>query len=97
MRIRFALLLIVAGSFSLQVWRASDGLHPGRWWDERFAMANIAAILDGDPKPRNAWYQSLSYWPQAALLAARASTRAPDGSPSLSSRKGPALLPLRTF
>ncbi|RPH57917.1 phospholipid carrier-dependent glycosyltransferase [bacterium] len=63
------LVLLLAGSFALRLWLASVDLHAGRFWDERFNMANVAAVLRGSLRPANAWYQGLSYLPQAALLA----------------------------
>jgi 4-amino-4-deoxy-L-arabinose transferase-like glycosyltransferase len=68
-RTRLWLFLILAGSFALRLWLASIDLHPGRFWDERFNMANVAAVLRGSLRPANGWYQGLSYLPQAALLA----------------------------
>jgi 4-amino-4-deoxy-L-arabinose transferase-like glycosyltransferase len=68
-RTRLWLFLILAGSFALRLWLASLELHEGRFWDERFNMANVAAVLRGSPRPANGWYQGLSYLPQAALLA----------------------------
>jgi 4-amino-4-deoxy-L-arabinose transferase-like glycosyltransferase len=68
-RSRLWLLLLLAGSFALRLWLASVDLHAGRFWDERFNMANVAAVLRGSLRPANGWYQGLSYLPQAALLA----------------------------
>jgi 4-amino-4-deoxy-L-arabinose transferase-like glycosyltransferase len=68
-RTRLWLFLILAGSFALRLWLASIDLHEGRFWDERFNMANVAAVLRGSLRPANGWYQGLSYLPQAALLA----------------------------
>ncbi|MFP5284323.1 MAG: ArnT family glycosyltransferase, partial [Thermoanaerobaculia bacterium] len=68
-RTRIWLFLILAGSFALRLWLASIDLHAGRFWDERFNMANVAALLRGSLRPANGWYQELSYLPQAALLA----------------------------
>lgn len=61
-------LLLV--SFALRLWDASQGLHAGRYFDERFTLKNVTQILDGDFRPRHAFYLSLSYLPQAAVLAA---------------------------
>ncbi len=57
-------------SFGLRLWDASQGLHAGRYFDERFTFRNVTQILEGDFKPRHAFYLSLSYLPQSAVLAA---------------------------
>ncbi|HVS00109.1 MAG TPA: glycosyltransferase family 39 protein, partial [Thermoanaerobaculia bacterium] len=70
---RAATLLLVAllvVSFGLRLWDASHGLHAGRYFDERFTLRNVTQILEGDFKPRHAFYLSLSYLPQSAVLAA---------------------------
>lgn len=71
---RWAIPLLAAlllASFAIRVWDASPGLNSTRYFDERFAMRNAVAIAKhGDFRPRNAYYLSLSYLPQAALLAA---------------------------
>lgn len=65
------LALLIAASLALNVWYASDGLHAGRYWDERFSLQNVQAILDsGSLRPANGYYQALSYLPQTAVLAA---------------------------
>lgn len=65
------LLAFLLASFAFRVWDASKGLDSTRYFDERFAMRNAVAIAKhGDFRPRNAYYLSLSYLPQAALLAA---------------------------
>src|SRR5829696_1408095 len=61
-------LLLV--SFGLRVWDASHGLHAGRYFDERFTFKNVSQILEGDFRPRHAFYLSLSYLPQSAVMAA---------------------------
>src|SRR5215216_51850 len=67
--IALAALLLV--SFALRTWDASQGLNNGRYFDERFTFKNVSALLKhGDFRPRHAFYLSLSYLPQAAVLAA---------------------------
>lgn len=67
--IALAALLLV--SLALRTWDASQGLNSGRYFDERFALKNVSGLLKhGDFRPRNAFYLSLSYLPQAAVLAA---------------------------
>ncbi|HKV10121.1 MAG TPA: glycosyltransferase family 39 protein [Thermoanaerobaculia bacterium] len=65
------LAALLLASFAIRVWDASPGLNSTRYFDERFAMRNAVAIVKhGDFQPRNAYYLSLSYLPQAAVLAA---------------------------
>jgi hypothetical protein len=67
--IALAVLLLV--SFALRAWDAGYGLNSGRYFDERFTFKNISGLLKrGDFQPRYAFYLSLSYLPQAAVLAA---------------------------
>ena len=67
--IALAALLLV--SFALRAWDASQGLNSTRYFDERFTFKNISALLKhGDFRPRHAFYLSLSYLPQAGVLAA---------------------------
>ena len=69
--IALLLALLIAASLALDVWYASEGLHSGRWWDERFSFQNIRGILEsGSLRPSNGYYQALSYLPQTAALAA---------------------------
>jgi hypothetical protein len=50
---------------------ASSGLAGGHYWDERYSVKNVRAILEGGTlEPVNYYYPSLSYLPQAAVLAA---------------------------
>jgi hypothetical protein len=67
--IALAALLII--SFALRTWNASQGLRSNRYFDERYTLKNVSALLKhGDFRPRNAFYLSLAYLPQAAVLAA---------------------------
>src|SRR4029077_20454456 len=66
-----ALAAVLLASFAVRTWDASVGLHAGRHFDERFTFKNFSAILKhGEYKPRHAFYLSLSYLPQTAVLAA---------------------------
>ncbi|MFP3939189.1 MAG: glycosyltransferase family 39 protein [Thermoanaerobaculia bacterium] len=70
-RLRALLVVLLLASLALTAWYASWGLHRDRYWDERFSMENVAALLLGDSfRPANGYYQSLSYLPQTALLGA---------------------------
>ena len=62
---------MVLWSLTLSLWFASWRLNGGRFWDERFSVWNIRSVLETDSlRPDNGFYQSLSYLPQALLLAA---------------------------
>jgi len=66
-----ALAAVILASVALRTWDASQGLYAGRHFDERFTFKNVSAILKhGEYKPRHAFYLSLSYLPQTAVLAA---------------------------
>lgn len=61
---------LVVAAVALRLWYASADPHAGRFFDERISLANVERILEtGSLRPANFWYQSLSYLPQAALLA----------------------------
>jgi hypothetical protein len=69
--IGWLLIALLTVSFALRTWDASQGLNASRYFDERFTLRNITVLLqDGDFRPRHAFYLSLSYLPQAAVLAA---------------------------
>jgi hypothetical protein len=68
--IGWLLLVLLLVSFALRTWDASQGLNASRYFDERFTLKNITSLLkNGDYRPRHAFYLSLSYLPQAAVLA----------------------------
>lgn len=63
------LAALVIYSVALRAWDASQGLHGGKTFDERFSLANVAGVLAGNGlAPKQAYYPSLSYLPQAAVL-----------------------------
>lgn len=90
--VRWLLLALVVGSLLLRLGFAGYGLGPQRFYDERYSLENLRALLapaaggsqPADPsradppsdrllqrlRPANGWYPSLSYLPQAPLLAA---------------------------
>ncbi|HEY3566309.1 MAG TPA: glycosyltransferase family 39 protein [Thermoanaerobaculia bacterium] len=69
--IGIALLALLLVSFGLRAWDAAQGLNAHRYFDERFPLKNVSAILlHGELRPRQAFYLSLSYLPQTAALAA---------------------------
>jgi 4-amino-4-deoxy-L-arabinose transferase-like glycosyltransferase len=66
----WVLLVVVAVAFGLRLWHGSVALDAGRYYDELFSFRNVSAVLvEGVSKPANAFYPSLSYWPQTAVLA----------------------------
>jgi NO-binding membrane sensor protein with MHYT domain len=77
-----ALLLL---SFALRAWDAGQELHAGRYYDERYTFRNVSLILrQGNWRPGQAYYLSLSYLPQTALLAASEGLHGVTGIPALS-------------
>ena len=69
--IGIALLGLLLVSFALRTWDASQGLNASRYYDERFPFKNVSGLLlHGELRPRHAFYLSLSYLPQTAVLAA---------------------------
>jgi hypothetical protein len=65
-----ALGVLLLLTFAVRTWDASHGLNAGRYFDERFTLKNVTVLLkEGDFRPRHAFYLSLSYLPQAAVLA----------------------------
>jgi 4-amino-4-deoxy-L-arabinose transferase-like glycosyltransferase len=78
------LVVLVAGSFALRAWDASQGLNAGAHFDERFSLRNVGGILKhGDWRPRQAFYPSLSYLPQTAVLFASEALHRATGIASL--------------
>jgi len=77
-----ALLLV---SFALRAWDASQGLQAGRYYDERYTFRNVSLILrQGNWRPGQAYYLSLSYLPQTAILAASQALHRSTGIQALS-------------
>jgi hypothetical protein len=69
--IGIALAVLLLFSFGLRAWDSSQGLNAKRYYDERFPLKNVSGILlHGELRPRHAFYLSLSYLPQTAVLAA---------------------------
>lgn len=68
---RLALGALVLVTLGLGLFRATGRLDNTHHFDERFSLHNVSAVLVGRTlRPANAYYPSLSYLPQAALLAA---------------------------
>jgi hypothetical protein len=77
-----ALLVLLAWSFALRVWLGTPDLTSNRFWDERYGIANIQALLvDGTIRPANGFHPGLSYLPQAALLAGSEALHRLTGAP----------------
>jgi Dolichyl-phosphate-mannose-protein mannosyltransferase len=64
------MVLLSAFSLAIRIWAGARDLDEGRYWDEQYSFANVAALLDGSFHPANASYPGLSYLPEAAILAA---------------------------
>jgi hypothetical protein len=68
---RVSLLVLLAVCGALRLLYASADLGYGRFYDEKFSLQNVdSAIRSGTLRPANAFYPSLSYLPQTALVAA---------------------------
>ncbi|HKV11528.1 MAG TPA: glycosyltransferase family 39 protein [Thermoanaerobaculia bacterium] len=91
------LLLILAASFVLRLWLASSELNASRFWDEQINLSNAGAVLDGSLRPSNAYYQGLSYLPQAALLALVQGLHRATGWEELAVRSAAGFSPLAYF
>jgi len=80
-----ALAALLVVSFALRAWDAGQGLQAGRYYDERYTFRNVSLILrQGNWRPGQAYYLSLSYLPQTALLAASQALHRATGIPALS-------------
>jgi 4-amino-4-deoxy-L-arabinose transferase-like glycosyltransferase len=81
----YALAALLLLSFALRAWDAGQGLRAGRYYDERYTFRNVSLILrQGNWRPGQAYYLSLSYLPQTALLAATEALHRATGLPALS-------------
>jgi 4-amino-4-deoxy-L-arabinose transferase-like glycosyltransferase len=79
------LALLLVWSCALRLWDGSRRLQSGRYYDERFTFRNISAVLrDHSLQPRHAFYLSLSYLPQCAVLAASEGLARASGVAALS-------------
>lgn len=83
--IGYALAALLLLSFALRAWDAGQGLRAGRYYDERYTFRNVSLILrQGNWRPGQAYYLSLSYLPQTALLATTEALHRVTGLPALS-------------
>lgn len=83
--IGYALAALLLLSFALRAWDAGQGLQAGRYYDERYTFRNVSLILrQGNWRPGQAYYLSLSYLPQTALLATSEALHRVTGIPGLS-------------
>ncbi len=63
------LACVLLWSLALRVWFATPYPDPSRFWDERYGLENITALLQGHTlRPANGFHPSLSYLPQAGVL-----------------------------
>lgn len=68
--VRLGLGLLLTATAVLMLWHGFAQPNAGRFWDERYSFANVRVILSPEMEggPANAYYPSLSYLPQAAVL-----------------------------
>lgn len=67
--VRLGLGLLLTATAVLMLWHGFAEPNAGRFWDERYSFDNVRALLSPeDGGPANAYYPSLSYLPQAAVL-----------------------------
>ena len=93
-----ALLVLLAWSFALRVWLGTPDLTSNRFWDERYGIANIQALLvDGTIRPANGFHPGLSYLPQAALLAGSEALHRLTGAPVFAVFQGEEMTPTGYF
>ena len=60
---------VVLAAFVVRAWLGSVELDAGRFWDERYTLENVAAVLDADQHgPKNAFHPTLAHLPQAVVL-----------------------------
>lgn len=70
-RWRLALGAVVLVALALRAWMGTVDLHAGRFWDERYALENVAEVLEeGRLTPANAFHPTLAHLPQTAVLGA---------------------------
>ncbi len=63
------LMLLLAWAVGLRCWYGSKDLHVHRYWDEKFNVPNVHAVLEeGRLRPVRYAYLRLTYLPQVAVL-----------------------------
>lgn len=77
------LALILASALGVRLWYASYRLDAGRFWDERYALQNVYAILNqGTLQPSSSYYPSPVFTlPAAAVLGASEGLHEMTGRP----------------
>lgn len=93
--VRWCLAVLLVWSFASRIWFGSIGLDSSRFWDERYGLENIHALLEqGQIHPANGYHPSLSYLPQALLLGAVHGLHQWTGSEGLAILAGEGFTPL---
>lgn len=70
-RTSLLLFFLLVWSCALRLWLATPNPTAGRFWDERYGIENIhALIFEGRLRPANGFHPGFSYLPHAALSAA---------------------------
>lgn len=65
------LVLLLVWSAALRIWLITPAPNSSRFWDERYGIENIHALLVGHTlRPANGFHPGFSYLPHAALCAA---------------------------
>lgn len=65
------LVLLLAWSAALRIWLTTPDPTSGRFWDERYGIANIRAhLVERTLRPANGFHPGFSYLPHAVLAAA---------------------------
>ncbi len=77
------LALVLAVAFGLRLWMA---LVLPRYFDDHYVFNNIVPFLNGSLRPRQSYYGSLSYLPQAIVLAVCDFLHARTGAAALAVR-----------
>jgi hypothetical protein len=69
--IRWLLVILLLWTCALRAWYATPRLDAGRFYDERFPLANASRLLvHGMLRPANGLHPGLAHLPHTALLAA---------------------------
>ncbi len=69
LRFRLLLILLLAWAVGLRGWYATKDLEVGRFWDERYSVPNVHAVLEtGSLEPVEFAYLRLTYLPHALVL-----------------------------
>lgn len=92
--VSLSLAVLLVWSFALRVWLSTPNPTSSRFWDERYGIENIHALLvEGTIRPANGFHPGLSYLPQAAVLAGSEALHRLTGKPAFAVFKGEGMTP----